>query len=120
MYEDQDYVCFHDHRPSATHHYLIVPRNHIRDPKALTSEHLPIVERMVEIGKQILVDQGGSVEEARMGFHWPPFTWVKHLHLHVISPESSMGWFARNVIFRVNSFAFVSHSWMSEHLKTMH
>ena len=118
VYEDQDYVSFQDHSPSATHHYLIMPKNHIRDPKALTGEHLQMVERMAEIGKQVLVDQGGSVEESRMGFHWPPLTLVKHLHLHVISPESSMGWFSRNVVFRVDSFAFVSHGWMVEHLRT--
>ena len=78
-----------------------------------------MVERMAEIGKQVLVDQGGSVEEARMGFHWPPFILVKHLHLHVVSPESSMGWFSRNILFRVDSFGFVSHRWMIDHLRTM-
>ena len=30
VYEDADYVCFRDRSPSATHHYLLVPRTHIR------------------------------------------------------------------------------------------
>ena len=30
VYEDADYMCFRDRRPSATHHYLLVPRDHIR------------------------------------------------------------------------------------------
>lgn len=119
LYEDEDYICFSDHRPAATHHYLIVPKNHIKDPKSLQQEHIPLIERMVEIGKKILSEQGGNVDEARIGFHWPPFIFVKHLHLHVVSPESSMGWFSRNILYRVDSFAFVSHTWMVDHLHTV-
>ena len=119
LYEDEEYVCFSDHHPVATHHYLVIPKNHIKDPKSLRQEHIPLVERMVEIGKQVLSEQGGNVEEARIGFHWPPIIFVKHLHLHVISPESSMGWFSRSILFRVDSFAFASHTWMIDHLRTM-
>jgi len=119
LYEDEDYVCFSDRHPVATHHYLVIPKNHIKDPKSLRQEHIPLVERMVEIGKQVLSEQGGNVEEARIGFHWPPIIFVKHLHLHVISPESSMGWFSSSILFRVDSFAFASHTWMIDHLRTM-
>ena len=119
LYEDEDYVCFPDRRPVATHHYLVIPKNHIKDPKSLQQEHIPLVERMVEIGKQVLLEQGGNLEEARIGFHWPPVILVKHLHLHVMSPESSMGWFYRSILFRVDSFAFASHTWMIDHLQTM-
>lgn len=119
QFEDDEYICFNDHRPTATHHYLVVPKNHLRDPKSLTAAHIPIVERMVEIGKQVLHEQGGSEEGTRIGFHWPPFILVNHLHLHVVSPESSMGWFSRKVLYRVDSFAFVSHSWMIDRLKNL-
>ena len=30
VYEDSDYVCFRDRRPAATHHFLLIPRTHIR------------------------------------------------------------------------------------------
>ena len=30
VYEDEDYVCFRDRSPAATHHYLLIPRLHIR------------------------------------------------------------------------------------------
>ncbi len=120
LYEDSQYVCFWDNRPAATHHYLVIPKTHaVRDPKALTAEHVPVVERMVEIGKQVLTGQGGSVEGSRIGFHWPPVVWVKHLHLHVIGPESSMSWFNRKILYRLDSFAFVTHTWMVQHLKTL-
>ena len=119
MYEDSDYICFWDHRPAATHHYLVIPKDHIRDPKVLRAEHIPLVERMVEIGKQVLTEQGGDMREARIGFHWPPLILVRHLHLHVIAPESAMGWFNRTIMFRVNSFGFVTYTWMLDHLKSL-
>ena len=45
----------------------------------------------------------------RTGFHWPPFTTVNHLHLHVISPVESMS-FVKNMMFKPNSIWFVSVS----------
>lgn len=42
----------------------------------------------------------------RMGFHWPPFYTIGHLHLHAISPVSSMSTFNRLVAFNP-SFSYV-------------
>ena len=117
VYEDSDYVCFVDRKPCSTHHYLVVPRQHIQDPRVLTSSHTPMVERMAEIGKQVLEERGGRLEEVRLGFHWPPFIFVKHLHLHVISPESAMGWINRNIVFRKDSYVFSSPAYMVNYLK---
>lgn len=117
VYQDPDYVCFVDRKPASTHHYLVVPRRHLQDPRVLTSNHIPLVERMAEIGRQVLEERGGSKEEARLGFHWPPFILVKHLHLHVISPESEMGWLNRTVIFRKDSYFFSSPNSMINYLK---
>ena len=44
-----------------------------------------------------------------MGFHWPPFHLISHLHLHVISSTSQMGWISRG-IFKENSYWFVTVS----------
>lgn len=118
VYEDSDYVCFVDRKPCSTHHYLVVPRQHISDSRVLTSSHTPMVERMAEIGRQVLEDRGGNFQEARLGFHWPPFIFVKHLHLHVVSPVSSMSWINRNVVFRKDSYVFSSPAYMVNYLKT--
>ena len=117
VYEDSDYVCFVDRTPCSTHHYLVVPRQHIQSPGVLSSSHTPMVERMADIGKQVLEERGGNLEEARMGFHWPPFIFVKHLHLHVISPERAMGWINRNIVFRKDSYVFSSPTYMMNYLK---
>lgn len=118
LFEDSDYVCFVDRKPCSTHHYLVVPRQHIQDARSLTSSHVPMLERMAAIGRQVLEQRGGSFEEARLGFHWPPIIFVKHLHLHVISPEGNMGWLNRNVIFRKDSLVFTSPAYTINYLKS--
>ena len=118
VYEDSDYVCFVDRKPVSKHHYLVVPRQHIQDSRALNSSHTPLVERMTEIGYKVLGERGGNVEDARLGFHWPPFIFVRHLHLHVISPEGDMGWVNRNIVFRKDSYVFSSPAYLLNYLKT--
>lgn len=117
VYEDSEYICFTDRSPASTHHYLVVPRQHIRDARALSTDQLPIIERMAELGKRVLAERGGSVDDVRMGFHWPPFLMVRHIHLHVISPASQMGWLHRNIVFRQDSFAFTSPTATIDYLR---
>ncbi|RUS71194.1 hypothetical protein EGW08_021046 [Elysia chlorotica] len=118
LYESDGIAIFKDIRPAATHHYLVVPQKHVSDPKTLRRGDAELVERLVTCGQEFLVKQGGDVSETRLGFHWPPFNTVSHLHLHVICPASSMGWLA-SLIFRPNSFWFVSASWLIDRLKKM-
>ncbi|KAK3727709.1 hypothetical protein RRG08_032666 [Elysia crispata] len=118
MYEKNGIAIFKDIRPAATHHYLVVPQKHVNDPKRLRYEDAELVERLVTCGQEFLVKQGGKVSEARLGFHWPPFNSISHLHLHVIYPTSSMGWVA-SLIFRPDSFWFVTASWLIDRLRKM-
>ncbi|GAB1610654.1 histidine triad nucleotide-binding protein 3-like [Argonauta hians] len=116
LYEDTDIVVFPDIRPVTTHHYLVTSKQHIRDAKHLTGDNVTLVEKMVHVGKQVLEEKGGNVDDIRMGFHWPPFHSVNHLHLHVISPLKEMGLVARTM-FKLNSFWFVSPVWVLARLK---
>jgi hypothetical protein len=52
---------------------------------------------------------GLDMNSIRTGFHWPPFTTVGHLHLHIISPVENMS-FIKNLMFKPNSLWFVSVS----------
>ena len=117
LYKDEDFVCFRDIRPVASHHYLIVPRQHLPNVKYLDSTYVSIVERMVEVGKSLLQKQGGDTKDVRTGFHWPPFTSVKHLHLHVISPTSDLGFLARNVVYKPDGWVFATSDWTISYLK---
>ncbi|CAI9739360.1 triad nucleotide-binding 3-like [Octopus vulgaris] len=63
LYEDTDVVVFPDIRPVSSHHYLVTPKQHIRDAKHLTSENIGLVEKMVNVGKQVLEEKGGNVDD---------------------------------------------------------
>ena len=117
LYNDDRYICFRDIRPASSHHYLIVPIEHQPEAKYLSHEHTGMVEKMIDMGKDVLKTQGGDVNDCRMGFHWPPFTTVKHLH--VISPVSEMGFFNKHLIYRPNSLVFVTHDWLLNKLTSM-
>lgn len=117
LYKDDDFVCFRDIRPVASHHYLIVPRQHLPSVKYLDRTYVATVERMVEVGMSLLQRQGGDMNDVRTGFHWPPFTTVKHLHLHVISPTSEMGFLARHVVYKPDWWVFATSDWTISYLK---
>ncbi|XP_046995809.1 adenosine 5'-monophosphoramidase HINT3-like isoform X2 [Schistocerca americana] len=83
----------------------------------LTCDKTPSIsiEDMVRIGKEVLEERGGDVSDLRLGFHWPPFYSIGHLHLHVISPASDMS-FVSQLIFRNNSWWFVSPEYVKSRL----
>ncbi|KAF8784259.1 Histidine triad nucleotide-binding protein 3 like protein [Argiope bruennichi] len=91
LYEDEEYLAFKDIKPATSYHYLIIPRNHIKNISNLTSADISLVKRLVEIGERVLKNNSASVSDARFGFHVPPFNSIQHLHLHVISPVNEMG-----------------------------
>ena len=116
IYEDEKTVVFPDIRPAANHHYLVIPKEHYGNPKSLTAVDLQVVDHLFEVGKNAITNSVTDSEDVLYGYHWPPFNSIQHLHLHVIYPRSQMGFFARQ-IYRPNSFWFVTHEWLVEHLQ---
>ncbi|KAF8783369.1 Histidine triad nucleotide-binding protein 3 like protein [Argiope bruennichi] len=45
---------------------------------------------METIAYEILKQQGAGCMPSRVGYHWPPFISVAHLHLHAIAPEKEL------------------------------
>ncbi|KAA0186742.1 hypothetical protein HAZT_HAZT009758, partial [Hyalella azteca] len=102
--QDDEFVAFCDLRPAAAHHLLVIPRQHVASASVLTPQHKPMVEQMVALARQLVHERGvKEEEELRLGFHWPPFTSIQHLHLHAIAPVSQLGFISR-IIFRPNSY----------------
>ncbi len=93
VYEDDVLVAFHDIRPAAPVHVLIVPRKHIRSINDLTEQDRPVVGRMIYTSRDIAhlvgVDQSGYklVFNTERGAGQVIF----HLHLHLIGGWAD-GW----------------------------
>ena len=94
-------VAFHDIKPDCKVHIQVVPKTHIVSIKTLGPEHIPLVQHMHKVGLQVLADSGHKGEQkyvfrfsmcgcfipcfvGRFGFHVPPHTSVKHLHMHAL------------------------------------
>ncbi|XP_020489305.1 histidine triad nucleotide-binding protein 3 [Labrus bergylta] len=115
---DEEISCFRDIKPGAPHHYLVVPSKHVGNCKSLSKEHVPLVKRMVETGKEILQKNNVTdLSDVRFGFHWPPFCSVTHLHLHVLAPASQMGFMSR-LFYRLNSYWFITAEQLIELLNS--
>ncbi|KAJ1648258.1 hypothetical protein LPJ64_000414 [Coemansia asiatica] len=84
VYEDDEFIAFHDIKPDAALHLLVIPRVHFGTIKELKPEDLPMIGRMQDIGKRLLEEQGFSGDNARFGFHRPPFNSIHHLHMHCL------------------------------------
>lgn len=41
-YQDDQAIIFKDIRPAASHHFLVVPKTHIKNAKILTPDQKPI------------------------------------------------------------------------------
>uniref|UniRef100_A0A8C5FX00 Histidine triad nucleotide-binding protein 3-like n=1 Tax=Gadus morhua TaxID=8049 RepID=A0A8C5FX00_GADMO len=82
---NDDMVCFRDIYPAAPHHFLVIPRKHIKSCSSLTKKDAPLVQQMADMGRAALQDQGCL---QMIGFHQPPYISVDHLHLHVLAPAS--------------------------------
>ncbi|XP_056150592.1 adenosine 5'-monophosphoramidase HINT3-like [Lampris incognitus] len=106
--KNDELVCFRDICPAAPHHYLVVPRQHILSCFSLQPQHIGLVEKMADMGRAALHDQGiTNMKDIRLGFHKPPYTSVDHLHLHVLAPASQISdrWIHK---FRPGTHKFVT------------
>lgn len=60
---------------------------------------------------------GLAETELSLGFHWPPFNSVGHLHMHAIAPVSKMGFLQRQM-FKKDSFWYREADVVIESLRT--
>ncbi|KAJ2160425.1 hypothetical protein GGF46_002251 [Coemansia sp. RSA 552] len=84
VYEDDEFLAFHDIKPDAALHLLVIPKQHRGTIKELHKADVAMIRRMHGIGERLLREQGFTGDDARFGFHRPPFNSVHHLHMHCL------------------------------------
>lgn len=91
-YEDELVYAFHDIRPQAPTHILIVPKKHIRGLKEAQAEDAEIIGHMQLVAAQ-LARECGVEQGYRTVFNVGPLAGqsVFHLHLHLIGGRP-MAW----------------------------
>ncbi|XP_055528735.1 adenosine 5'-monophosphoramidase HINT3-like [Wyeomyia smithii] len=106
LFQNERVCIFKDIRPAAEVHLLAIPGHHLDDVRSLSSSDRPLLEELKAELSNVLRDQFQTdPATALFGFHIPPFTTVKHLHMHAIAPTSSMGFISR-MIFKPGSWWF--------------
>jgi histidine triad (HIT) family protein len=86
VYEDEELIAFHDIRPHAPIHFMIVPKLHVPSLNEVTAEHAPLLGRMLTLAPKLAREQG-----ATNGFRTVINTGsdggqeVFHLHVHVMA-----------------------------------
>ena len=85
--------AFHDIKPVAPHHVLVIPKEHIPDASHIRPEHGDLLAEMFSIAHQIAEWDNFHVTGYRLVLNVgdDAGNTVPHLHLHVIGGRT-MGW----------------------------
>jgi histidine triad (HIT) family protein len=84
VYEDDDVVAFHDIRPIAPVHFMIIPKRHVDSLQQCSDEHQALLGKIMLLAPKLAQEQGMST-----GFKLGVNTGagggqeVFHLHVHV-------------------------------------
>jgi histidine triad (HIT) family protein len=92
VYEDDDVFAFHDIRPVAPVHLLLIPKEHIADLYEVRDEHAAVLGRLMTLAGRLAKEQGAGdgfrtiVNTGRVGRQE-----VMHVHVHVIGGPEPLG-----------------------------
>lgn len=92
VYEDEQVLAFHDIDPQAPVHFLVIPKQHLDSPAAITEDNAALVghifaviaklagELGLENGYRVVTNCGADGGQS-----------VQHLHFHVLA-KRSLAW----------------------------
>ncbi|MFQ6332392.1 histidine triad nucleotide-binding protein [Methylophilus sp. 3sh_L] len=83
LYEDDEVIAFHDIRPLARVHFLIVPKAHIETLKECTAEHQALLGKMMLLAARLAAEQGLVGYKTVVNVGREGGQEVFHIHLHV-------------------------------------
>jgi histidine triad (HIT) family protein len=89
LYEDDEFLAFHDINPWAPIHFLIIPKKHIVSLAHVTAEDAPLLGRMMALIPKLALEagcepypEGGYRVVTNTGKNGGQE--VHHLHIHVM------------------------------------
>ena len=86
VYKDESVVAFHDIRPQAPVHILIVPRKHIRSINDMNGEDHEVISSLLYRAREIAKSKGIDQSGYRLVFNVERGggQYIFHLHLHLL------------------------------------
>jgi histidine triad (HIT) family protein len=93
VYDDTDFLAFHDVEPQAPTHVLIIPKQHLPSLAELTPADGAIMGRLTVLASQIASQLGLDEKGYRWVINCGPDACqtVPHVHLHLLGGRP-MGW----------------------------
>ncbi|KAJ6642936.1 Adenosine 5'-monophosphoramidase HINT3, partial [Pseudolycoriella hygida] len=95
LFENEGFVIIKDIRPACEFHYLAVPKRHIRDGRDLQSTDKSLLLEMEQELRNLFAKKNIPSDNVLLGFHWPPFISVPHLHMHGLAPTNQLSLITR-------------------------
>ena len=92
VYEDDDILAFHDIKPAAPVHFLIIPKMHIESLDTADMSHQLVLGKMLAKAGELARSQGLTdgfrtiVNTGRVGCQE-----VYHLHMHILGGPHPLG-----------------------------
>jgi histidine triad (HIT) family protein len=92
IYDDADVMAFHDIRPQAPVHFLIVPKAHLATLYDAAASHQPALGRMLAVCGRLAREAGAGdgfrtiINTGRVGHQE-----VYHVHMHVLGGPEPLG-----------------------------
>ena len=92
LYEDGEVVAFHDIRPQAPVHFLIIPKAHVASLYDAGPAHEPALGRMLAVAGRLAREAGAGegfrsiINNGRIAHQE-----VYHLHMHVLGGPDPLG-----------------------------
>lgn len=89
VYEDNDFVAFHDINPAAPVHLLLVPKHHVVSMQDVSADDAPWLGRMLTLAPRI-AEENGCTPGPEGGFRLVINTGIEggqeigHLHCHIL------------------------------------
>ncbi len=84
IYEDDDVIAFHDIKPAASVHFLIVPKLHIESLKDCDASHQALLGKVMLLVPKLAAKQGLAGFKTLINTGREGGQEVFHIHVHVI------------------------------------